>query len=438
MTGCENIQALQQREASKTLKSSDEPLLGLIAMARLNLNQLLAPERTQDLKNKLEGAGVHLTQKILPFWSQNRHLQMRFDVRPALPKDPPDMQSGTNIWGEVYDTKHFASTGLGTRSKGFVWFFSFVAWYSQIQRTGGNVIILLDEPGLTLHGKAQGDLLRYFEEQLKPHHQLIYSTHSPFMVDPRHFERVRIVQDLSIDKDNLPRVEQGTKVTDEVFEASEDSRFPLQGALGYEIHQTLFIGPNSLLVEGPADLLFLQAISSVLEREGRVGLSDKWTLTPVGGSSRIPTFVRFLTNQKNLRVATLIDIQNSDRATVEGLYRDKLLKKANVRTFGDYTAGKEADIEDMFEPEFYLNIVNLEYAKMLQSPLKMGDFESRSPRILKRIEAHLEGAPLKQGTFGHYRPARYFHEHLARLSKDISAETKDRFEAAFKDLNAIL
>jgi energy-coupling factor transporter ATP-binding protein EcfA2 len=91
-------------------------------------------------------------------------------------------------------------------------FFSFVAWYSQIKRARQNVILLLDEPGLTLHGRAQGDLLRYFEKELKEHHQVIYSTHSPFMVDPLHFERVRIVQDLSIDREDLPREQQGTKV----------------------------------------------------------------------------------------------------------------------------------------------------------------------------------------------------------------------------------
>jgi hypothetical protein len=254
------------------------------------------------------------------------------------------------------------------------------------------------------------------------------------MVDPHHFERVRIVQDLSIDKDDLPRDQEGTKVTEEVFEATEDSLFPLQGALGYEIHQTLFIGPNSLLIEGPADLLFLQGMSALLERQGREGLSPKRTLTPVGGASRIPTFVRFLTNQKDMRIATLIDIQNKDRSTIEGLYKDKLLKKGNVRTFADYTGGQEADIEDMFEPDFYLDLVIQEYASALQWPLKLADFQRKAPRILVRIEAHLATAPLQKGTFGHYRPARYFHENLVSLTPAISDATKDRFEKAFKDL----
>ena len=81
----------------------------------------------------------------------------------------------TNLWGEVYDSAHGATVRLGTRSRGFVWFFSFLAWLSQQQRKGIPLILLLDEPGLVLHASAQGDLLRYIEAELKPHHQVIYT-----------------------------------------------------------------------------------------------------------------------------------------------------------------------------------------------------------------------------------------------------------------------
>jgi predicted ATPase len=438
MRGCENIQALQARVANKQLHPSDHPILGLVELARLTLPDLVNPSRTQDLKNKLEGAGNHLTKQILPYWSQNKHLHMRFDVRQALPGDPEGMREGTNIWGEVYDMRHQVSTGLGARSRGFVWFFSFVAWYSQIKRSKQNVILLLDEPGLTLHGRAQGDLLRYFEKELKENHQVIYSTHSPFMVDPTHFERVRIVQDLSIDKDDLPRKQQGTKVTCDILEATDDSLFPLQGALGYDIHQTLFVGPHTLLVEGAADILFLQAMSTLLGREGKEALSNKWTLTPVGGAGRIPTFVRLLMGQKGMTVATLIDIQSSHRTTVEGLYKDKLLKKANVRTFADYTGTKEADIEDMFEPDFYLLLINGEYVSALTTPIKLTDLTSPSPRILIRLRAYLESSHVLSQSFSHYRPARYFHERLDTLASQVSDSTKERFAKAFQDLNKLL
>lgn len=96
------------------------------------------------------------------------------------------------------------------------------------------------------------------------------------MVDPKKFDRIRIVQDRGMDSDKeLVRGEEGTKVLNDVLEATEDSLFPLQGALGYEIHQSLFIGPYSLVVEGVSDLLYLQTISGVLESQGRQGLNRK-------------------------------------------------------------------------------------------------------------------------------------------------------------------
>ena len=392
LTGQENIEQLVNREKSKALLPSDYPMLGLIDLARLNLQELLTPERTQGLLNKLEGASNHLTKQILKYWSQNKHLRMTFDVRPGRPKDPVNMQSGTNIWAQIYDQKRWVHTNLGTRSRGFVWFFSFLAWYSKIRKENSNVILLLDEPGLSLHAKAQADLLKYFEDELAPHHQLIYSTHSPFMVDSTKFSRVRIVQDLSIeaDSDDIPAEKDGTKVFIDVLEATEDSLFPLQGALGYEIYQTLFVGPNSLVVEGVSDLLFLQAVSGLLESEGRASLSNSWTITPVGGSDKVPTFVALLGSQKGLKVATLIDIQKKDVQSIENLFKKRLLDKSHVLTFGDFSGKAESDIEDMFEDAFYLDMVNEEYKNQLSKKIKITDLNNNIPRFIVRIEQYLD------------------------------------------------
>lgn len=440
MTGHENINNLMTRENNKQLRPSDYPLLGLIHLARLKLPNLLNPQNTMYLRRSLEGASNHLTKQVLKYWSQNRHLQMTFDVRPGMPGDPEELRSGINIWGGIYDTRHRVTTELGSRSRGFIWFFSFLAWYSDIkQSASGPVILLLDEPGLTLHAKAQHDLLRYFEAELKGHHQLVYTTHSPFMVDPLHFERVRIVQDKSIDaEEELPVEESGTKVLAEIFEASDDSLFPLQGALGYELHQTLFIGPYSLVVEGVADLLYLQTMSGLLEAEGLTGLDPRWTITPVGGSAKVPTFVALLGTQRNMTVATLIDYQKSDQQQIEALYKEKLLKKANVLTFADFTKTAGADVEDMFNPEFYIDLVSAEFAKQLSTPIDIAQLTSRNPRILVRIEEYLKSNPMKSGQFSHYRPARYFSENIQKLAGNISQPTKERFSAAFAALNKLI
>ena len=317
-------------------------------------------------------------------------------------------------------------------------FFSFLAWFSQQRKLDRPLVLLLDEPGLFLHASAQDDLLRYIEQELKPHHQVIYTTHSPFMVDPNHFSRVRIVRDKSMESDDeLPLDQQGTKVFTDVLEADEGSLFPLQGALGYDIAQTLFIGPNCLIVEGVSDLLYLSTMSGVLASKQRTGLSDAWTITPVGGSDKVTTFVSLLGSQKKMKVATLIDFQRRDQQTIENLYKKKLLTKKNVHTFARYTGTSEADIEDMLEPQLYLDAVNAEYTKELAKPIELENL-GKHPRILVNIKEWLKANPLKTGGFDHYRPARYFAENIATLGPKLNKATLDRFEAAFKVLNGLL
>lgn len=365
---------------------------------------------------------------------------MHFDVREAKSGDPEGMREGVNIWGEIYDSVHWATTPLGSRSRGFVWFFSFLAWFEDVKKRGENVILLLDEPGLSLHGKAQGDLLRYIEKELKPAgYQVIYTTHSPFMVDPNHFERVRIVQDRSLDTTKpLPRKKDGTKVFTDIYDATEDSLFPLQGALGYEIQQTLFIGPNSLIVEGPADMLYLRAISSEMEREGRTGLSDKWVITPVGGSGKVPTFVALLAPQKGLKIATLLDVHHNDKQMIENLYKKKLLLKKRVITYADFLDADEADVEDLFPRDIYVGFVNGEFASQLKSPIKVTDLSNEEHRNVRAIEKFLESNPLKSGAFSHFRPARWFTEHISDVWPKIDAETKERFDSMFTKINSLL
>src|SRR5262249_4839104 len=143
-----NIDRLKQRQSNGQLLDSDRPMLALIELARLDLDQLLKPQNTQELVNRLEGASNHLSKRIFDYWSQNRHISVRFDIRPALPGDPDGMQSGTNLWGSVYDSAHLVTIRLGTRSRGFIWFFSFLAWFSQQRKSAQPLILLLDEPGL--------------------------------------------------------------------------------------------------------------------------------------------------------------------------------------------------------------------------------------------------------------------------------------------------
>ena len=75
-------------------RSADRPMLGLIDLARLKLDELINPQRTEELVAKLEGASNHLSRQILKFWSQNQHLQVKFDVRSARPGGTPFVSEG--------------------------------------------------------------------------------------------------------------------------------------------------------------------------------------------------------------------------------------------------------------------------------------------------------------------------------------------------------
>ncbi len=98
----------------------------------------------------------------------------------------------------------------------------------------------------------------------------------------------------------------------------------------------------------------------------------------------------------------------------------------------------EADIEDMFDAEFYVGLVNAEFASQLGGEIDVKALKSKEPRILQRLEKYFAEHPLKDGIFSHYRPARCFSENSKKLSSTLPEETKDRFEAAFKAVNALI
>ncbi len=209
--------------------------------------------------------------------------------------------------------------------------------------------------------------------------------------------------------------------------------------MGYDLCQTLFVGQNSLIGEGVSDLLFIQTISAILADRGKESLNPNWTITPVGGADKVPTFVALMGAQKSLNIATLIDIQNKDRQQIENLYRLKFLQKKQVLTFGDFAGKPEADIEDMFAPDFYLELVNAEFDKALGQPIRQADLVGvPQRRILVTIEEYLARVPMQGAQFSHYRPARYFAENSGSLGPKLSEDTLARFESAFKALNALL
>jgi energy-coupling factor transporter ATP-binding protein EcfA2 len=257
MSGQVALEQILSKKANNTLDRNDQVFIAFLGLVGTTLEDMAKLDKFEPMVAKLESVSNRISREIFTYWTQNKNLKVQFRLDAGRPGDPAPYNSGNILRTRIENTIHEASVSFDDRSTGFVWFFSFLVLFSQFKKTfGDNIVLLLDEPGTSLHAKAQEDLLRYFKDKLIPHHQVIYTTHSPFMVPADNLMAARTVEDV-VKRDSQGNIEEvlGTKVSDNILSVDRETLFPLQGALGYEITQTLFIGKNSLLVEGPSDLL---------------------------------------------------------------------------------------------------------------------------------------------------------------------------------------
>jgi predicted ATPase len=370
-------------------------------------------------KRELENVANALTDDVNKYWSQNPELRVQPDITQRTEQTKQGQQSVLDeLKLRIWDNRHSLSLPFTEHSAGFQWFFSFLAAFSEYEHRDPPVVILLDEPALGLHAKAQADFLRFIDERLTKRCQIIYTTHSPFMVEPGKLERVRLVEDRGTDE--------GAIVSSDVLTRDRDTLFPLQGALGYDLVQHLFVAENNLVVEGTSDYAYLKLVSDFLAAKGRTSLDPKWSIVPVGGADLIPTFVALLGN--HLKVTVLVDSRKAGNQRLDRMAKDGYLEKQRIILVGDVLGRKTGDIEDLFDINEYLDLYNKAFGKAL----KAEELKGRDP-IVARIARH-EGVD----RFDHGRPADVLlRERDPRLPK-LSDDTLRRFENLFQRINKTL
>lgn len=365
------------REVSKAEEiSPDSPMhtaRALIALAGTNASQLM--EEDYELRRtELEAVQIDLTNQVFKFWKQNPDLEVNIDVDKVTEHHGNGTRAVARFLDiRLRDRRTGYSNNFKQRSSGFQWFFSFLAAFSEFEDKS-ETIVLLDEPALSLHGRAQADFLRFINERLAANSTVIYTTHSPFMVEMGRLERVRIVEDRG------PPL--GSVVSSDALASDPDSLFPLQAALGYDIAQSLFIGPNNLVVEGTSDFIYLTIMSQMVSQKKKTALDSRWRILPSGGATNIPTFVSLVGPHLDITVLADSDTQGMQRVT--GMIEKKLITGTRLILANEVNGQKNADIEDLFSVDDYLNLYNDTFkAKLKLADLGPGD------RIVKRIEAKI-------------------------------------------------
>ncbi|KAA3656497.1 MAG: hypothetical protein DWQ10_15260 [Calditrichaeota bacterium] len=174
-----------------------------------------------------EEASRLITQQIRRVWSQEPTIEVKLNINGKVLYI--DISDGTT----VFDTPE-------SRSMGFRWYLSFyINFIAQTFEARANeYIFLIDEPGIHLHPAGQKDLTRVMED-LAIKNQIIFTTHSPFMVNRDHPQRVRLI---SKDKD-------GTRVDSEAY---RENWKPLRSSIGLMIGDLFFFNDSGLMVELPS------------------------------------------------------------------------------------------------------------------------------------------------------------------------------------------
>jgi predicted ATP-dependent endonuclease of OLD family len=435
MPGRISVDVLVQREQAGTLDQGQRVFMALLDMVGTTPSNIQHIAKSEELIAKLESVSARLSREIFEYWSQNKHLGVDFRFDAARPGDPAPYNTGYIFNTRVENKRHAVTVPFDERSAGFVWFFSFLVWFSQMKKNyGDNLIILLDEPGLSLHARAQHDLLRYIREKLMPHYQVLYTTHSPFMVDAGDLLTVRTVEDVVNDAD----VPLGTKVRDDVLSTDPDTLFPLQAALGYDITQTLFVGKHIVLVEGASDLLYLRWASNELRMRGKGQLDPRWVVTPIGGVDKVVSFLA-LFRATGLNVAVVADYHQGATGKVTSLRASELLKAGHVLTLDNYTSQHEADIEDLLGRDAYRFLLTHTYDLDAKQQLPATPSKDAPERVVKEAEAHmrlLAEAP----DFDHFALAAYLVENAASVRSALPGHDQilQRFEKLINDINALL
>lgn len=425
--------------AQTHLKAKHKAVLALLRMADVTPSEFTGTTGYEEMKAKIEAVSISLTDQVLEFWKQNEDLEVEVDIKND-PKDEAPFNNGPNLYLRIKNRRHRGvSTPFDQRSRGFIWFFSFLVWFDSVQEqlaTPGkvapaNLVLLLDEPGLALHALAQGDFLKYIDS-LAEKHQVLYSTHSPFMVHSDRLHQVRMVED----KDNV-----GTTISANLTGSDERTIFPLQAALGWTVAQNLFIGKRNVLVEGPSELTYLQVMSSIVEANGGDGLKSDATIVPVGGLSNVVTFVSLL-GANGLKLAVLHDYSGKPDQKLDDLIKQKILMQKAVFNVSQYrdvaNIGQNtiaSDIEDLLDVDVYLEYFNKTFAKQLgKTAVKEADLP-KGDRIVHRLERYLDEKNIKirpSGGFNHYAVAAAFG---SSPPKAVSTDVLKRFTALFESLN---
>ena len=328
----------------------------------------------------LQSASGDLTKRFKEWWKQGEY-KFRFEADGDY----------FRIW--VSDSIRTDEVALELRSTGLQWFISFyLIFLVESKERHKGAILLLDEAGLTLHPLAQKDLAVFFDN-LSQGNQIINTTHSPFIVDTSNIDRCRVVY---MDREGYTVASSNLRQGSDAL--NEKSIYAVHAALGLSVSDVLLQGCQAIVVEGPSDQFYLNAIKGFLIREKLIAPEQEIVFVPSGGVKGVPGVVSMISSKAGDIPYLIIDSDKSGedakKRLLSGLYKGFENRILDIK---DYTEIEKSEVEDLIPFTLIKKGVN-----RLFNSLDEIDFEdtyNKEFTVVSQIEAFAEanGIELEKG-----------------------------------------
>jgi hypothetical protein len=194
---------------------------------------------------------------------------------------------------------------------------------------------------------AQCFHLSGFFDGLSDNNQLIYTTHSPFLIDADRLDCARnvyVAADGTIKSTPVLRAPESDKV-------QRASGYAVHAVLGLTIAESLLLGCTTVIVEGLSDQMYLSAIKNILIGRGKITPGRELVFPPAGGAKGVKVVASLLTGRDESLPIALFDSDKIGAAVSQqlltSLYVNAKERVLEVKTF---TGLDDSEVEDLIPP----------------------------------------------------------------------------------------
>jgi predicted ATP-dependent endonuclease of OLD family len=240
------------------------------------------------LKQKIENLNGELTLNFQDFWRQNVGKNNKIKINFELSHyDHTNPEKSGKPYLEFWIKDEQERLYPKQRSRGVRWFLSFFLELkaTAMDKNKQNKVLLIDEPGVSLHARAQEDVLAVFDD-IKERIQIIYTTHSPHLIDVNKLYRILAVQRAIEDDMKSETLVLSARTLNT---ATADTLSPIYSTMGARLSQQEIIKSfNNVIVKDIATYYFLKAIVAL------TGFEKECYFLPASGADSILMMVNIL------------------------------------------------------------------------------------------------------------------------------------------------